>query len=124
MTHDEPSVSHDAPPELEISRSSAGSTVVLAIKGELDSARAPRLAAAINEALDARPERLLVDLCEVNFLDTTALSVLLSARRRTNNRGIAMRLACDDPTTLRLLDLTRVRGDFELYPTRDEALHT
>lgn len=99
-----------------------GAVAVLAVTGELDIARCPRLGVAINEALRTRPSALVVDLCGVTFADSTALALLLNARRRTQQQRIPLRLACNVPSTLQLLELTRLDRDFEVYPSRQAAL--
>jgi len=101
---------------------SAGDSAVVVVCGELDIARSPRLAAAINDVLRTKPAAVVIDLNQVDFVDSTALSVLLNARRRTLRQGIDLRLACEVRSTLRLLALTRLDNDFDVYPTRDAAL--
>ncbi len=107
---------------LAVNRLDIGPTAVLAVEGELDIAQAPAFGVSINEALRAGPPCLVIDLCEVAFLDSTGLAVLLNARRRTRRQGTKLKLVCDVESTLRLLPLTRLDRDFEVYPTLDEAL--
>jgi anti-sigma B factor antagonist len=99
-----------------------GDVVVLALSGELDIARTPRLRVAINEVLRARPAALVVDLCQVSFIDSTALALLLNAQRRATQHGIALRLACNVATTLELLKLTRLDREFETHKSRRAAI--
>jgi anti-sigma B factor antagonist len=95
---------------------------VLALGGELDIARTPRLRVAINEILRARPAGLVIDLCQVSFVDSTALALLLNAQRRATQLGIPLRLACNVATTLELLSLTRLDREFEVHRTRRAAI--
>lgn len=96
--------------------------VVLALSGELDIARTPRLRVAINEVLRARPSALVIDLCQVSFIDSTGLAQLLNAQRRATQQGIPLRLACNVATTLELLSVTRLDREFEIHPTRRAAI--
>ncbi|HWD64778.1 MAG TPA: STAS domain-containing protein [Solirubrobacteraceae bacterium] len=100
----------------------AGGVTVLALSGELDIARTPRLRVVINEILRTRPSGLVIDLCAVTFVDSTALALLLNAQRRATGQGIALQLACDVATTLELLSLTRLDREFEIHPSRPEAI--
>lgn len=95
---------------------------VLAIRGELDIVRTPRLQVAINETLRARPTALVIDLCAVTFIDSTALALLLNAQRRASHHGIPLQLACTDERTLGLLALTRLDREFQIQPSRREAV--
>lgn len=101
---------------------SRGGVVVLALSGELDIARTPRLRVAINEVLRARPAALVIDLCQVSFADSTALALLLNAQRRATQQGTPLRLACNVATTLELLTLTRLDREFEIHKSRRAAI--
>lgn len=95
---------------------------VLALRGELDIARTPRLQVAINEALRAHPRALVIDLCAVTFADSTALALLLNAQRRATQQGISLQLACNGQPTLDLLALTRLDREFQIHETRRGAV--
>jgi anti-sigma B factor antagonist len=105
-----------------VSRLDVGPATILTVRGELDIAQAPALGVCINEALRATPPCLVVDLCEVEFLDSTGLAVLLNARRRTRRLSMQLKIVCNVERTLRLLQLTRLDRDFDVYATLDEAL--
>jgi anti-sigma B factor antagonist len=110
-----------APDAIQVLQSSGG-IAVLALSGELDIARTPRLRVAINEVLRARPRAVVIDLCRVTFADSTALALLLNAQRRATQLGIELRLVCDVTTTLELLSLTRLDREFEIHSTRRAAI--
>jgi anti-anti-sigma factor len=76
--------------ELSIDRveSADGSTVVLALHGELDLASAGRLREAL-AALTA--ETVLIHLHDLSFMDSSGLAVLLDAKRRGDRRGRSVR---------------------------------
>jgi anti-anti-sigma factor len=106
----------------EITHRQFDGTSVLDVHGELDLAHAPALGVAVHQALGTTPSRLVIDLCGVTFVDPRGLSVLLSARRRARRVGVELRLACNVESTLRLLALTKLDRDFDVRPTRAEAL--
>ncbi len=109
-------------PPFEISRQDAGQATIVAVRGELDIAHAPKLGLALSEIVREHPALLVIDLCSVEFVDSTGLSVLLNIRRRSVRLGIELRLACDIPATLRLLALTKLDRDFDVYDTVAEAI--
>jgi anti-sigma B factor antagonist len=57
-----------------------GVTVVL-LQGELDVFNAPVLRATLEHECARRPERLVVDLTDVDLIDATALKTLVAAKR-------------------------------------------
>src|SRR6185436_17729320 len=54
-------------------------SVVLHLAGELDLYNADEVRAALSDALAQSPERIVVDMAEVEFVDSTALGVLIEA---------------------------------------------
>ena len=60
---------------------SVGTAVVIRLAGELDVYNADQVRAALTGAASAGPSRVVVDLGEVEFMDSTALGVLIEARR-------------------------------------------
>lgn len=111
-------------PQLDVALESlANGTSVVALRGELDVATIPSLDEALSAAAsEPGAPRVLLDLSEVTFVDSTALMRLLAALREIERRGGEMVLACDNPTVLRLFEITRTDETFEILPTRDRAL--
>jgi anti-sigma B factor antagonist len=61
-------------------------TVAIALDGELDLTSAEELDTAIREAEETDIGWIVVDLSDVSFIDSTGLSVLLHAKKRSNGR--------------------------------------
>jgi anti-sigma B factor antagonist len=57
------------------------------VRGEVDIYTAPRLKEAVVAALIPGVQSLAIDLSQVTLLDSTGLQVLMSAKRRTTERG-------------------------------------
>ena len=60
--------------------------VVVHLVGELDLYNAPQMRAALLELCSEQPERIVVDLAGVDFVDSTALGVLVEARTKLERR--------------------------------------
>lgn len=98
-------------------------TRVIALRGELDVATVGRLRAALAPIVeDETVVRVVVDLVEVTFIDSTGLMTLLNALRRLVRRSGRLVLACSNPTVLRLFEATRTDATFEIVATREQAL--
>jgi anti-anti-sigma factor len=67
--------------EFSIVTDDDGRRLLAAVRGELDLATAPQLEAVVLEALDAGG-RVLVDLHELDFMDSTGVRVLVAAHTR------------------------------------------
>jgi anti-sigma B factor antagonist len=97
-----------------------GATVV-SLAGELDLYNAEDVRAALLECCADEPARLVLDLADVTFIDSTALGVLIEARLRLADRE-AFRLAAPGLETRRSLEVSGLDKHFSVFDTVDEAL--
>ena len=98
-----------------------GSSVIVSLAGELDLYNAHALRETLIQCCDEGPERLVVDLSEVKFIDSTALGVLIEARTRMPNRR-GFLLAAPGLETRRALEISGLDRHFAVHPSLDEAL--
>ena len=98
--------------ELEIPDTDADGWTVVAASGEIDVAAAPMLREQLVTLLSAGTDHLVVDLEQVDFIDSTGLGVLVGALRRARAAGGDLRLVC---TNHRLLKVFAVTGLDEVF---------
>jgi anti-sigma B factor antagonist len=96
-------------------------SVIVSLAGELDLYNAPAVRAALLAECAAAPRLLVVDLGEVEFIDSTALGVLIEARRRLA-RAETFLLAAPGPETRRALRISGLDRHFAVHDTVDAAL--
>jgi anti-sigma B factor antagonist len=101
---------------------SDGATVVR-LAGELDLYNAHAVREALLAACEESPARLVVDLSDVSFIDSTALGVLIEARSRMSNRR-AFILAAPGLETRRALEVSGLDKHFAVHESLDDALGT
>ena len=97
------------------------SAVVVALAGELDLYNAHAVREALLELCAESPERLVVDLSAVKFIDSTALGVLIEARTRLPNRR-GFLLAAPGLETRRALEISGLDRHFSVHESLDKAL--
>lgn len=97
-------------------------TTVIAVSGEIHVSTAPEFSAALNDAIARGKTGLVLDLARVTFIDSTGLSVLLNGLRRVTRRDGRMAIVCQNPTVLRLFQVTKLDGTFDIHDTVDSAL--
>jgi anti-sigma B factor antagonist len=92
--------------------------LVVRLAGELDLYNVGEVSVALAQAAEQAPERLVVDLGEVDFLDSTALAALVEARR-----GLATQLllAAPRPDVRRALEVSGLAGHFDVRDSVDAA---
>jgi anti-sigma B factor antagonist len=107
------------PPVAGVERN--GGAVVVRLTGELDLYNAHEIREALLQECQLGPERLVVDLSEVKFIDSTALGVLIEARSKLPNRR-AFLLAAPALETKRALEISGLDRHFGVFETLDDAL--
>ena len=95
--------------------------VVVALAGELDLYNANDVREALVGVTAEEPARLVVDLAEVTFIDSTALGVLVEARSRMPNRR-AFLLAAPGMETKRALEISGLDKHFSVHDSVDQAI--
>jgi anti-sigma B factor antagonist len=80
--------------------------VLITARGEIDRSTASRLSDALRRATFGATGSITVDMCEVTFMDSSGVSVLLNAVRRLTRRGRRMSLVCPRGELLRLFELS------------------
>jgi anti-anti-sigma factor len=98
------------------------STRVIAVRGEIHVSTAPEFSTRLNEAISAGMASVVIDLSEVGFIDSTGLSVLLNGLRRVTRANGSLALVVNNPTVLRLFEITKLDTTFDIKQTRAEAL--
>jgi anti-sigma B factor antagonist len=110
-------------PHFEMSSESRDDTThLIHVKGEIHVSTAPEFAARLDEAIATDASAVVLDLTEVEFIDSTGLTVLLNGLRSVTLRGGRLAMAISNPTVLRLFEITRLDSTFDIEPTVDHAL--
>lgn len=112
MTHDELSI--------DLKTDSDG-TLVFKLRGSLDLATSPTVRAALSEATEKGNRHLVVDLTQLEFLDSTGLGALIGAHRRAVEHNGSLRLVVGEGPIERLLEITGLIRIFSVYHSLDDA---
>lgn len=108
-------------PGFSIERIDLADACVLVVHGDLDLVYAAKLAVAAGDAL-RRCRRLVIDLRSAEFVDSSGLAALMNVKRRTTRANGELALACDVPSTLRLLATTRLDRTLDVHQTVEQAI--
>lgn len=95
---------------------------VITVAGEIHVSTAPGFSEQLNASIRDDSPTVVLDLTDVDFIDSTGLSVLLNGLRRVTRQQGRMVLVATNPTVLRLFEITRLDSTFDIRSTRDEAL--
>ena len=98
-----------------------GDARVVKLGGELDLYNAPQVRQALTDACADLPARVVVDLSEVDDIDSTGLGVLIEGRMQLGNRR-AFLLAAPGLETRRALKISGLDRHFTVHESVSEAL--
>lgn len=96
-----------------------GGLATVSVSGDLDMVTVARLRESVDEATRARPDKLVLDLSAVTFLDSAGLGALVTAHHR---RDTTTRIVANTPETLRPIQITGLDTLLHVFPTREEAV--
>jgi anti-sigma B factor antagonist len=101
---------------------SADGADVLAVSGEIDIASSSRLIPALNDVVVKGEGPVIVDLSDVEFMDSTGLALLLNALRRVTRRGHGFAVVCPAGPVRRVFEVTDMVDTLKVHSTREAAL--
>ncbi len=102
--------------ELKISSRSQDGVAVVTVGGEVDLYTAPQLRNELVGALEEGARRLVVDMSRTEFCDSTGISVLLSAMKRSRDKGGDLEIAAPKPAVMKVLEVTGLDEVFTIHP--------
>ena len=89
---------------------------VVALAGELDLATAPTLVELLESLCERRVPSVVLDLADLEFCDSSGLSVLVHGRRAAEEQGTQLVLRAPPPAIRSLLEITSL--SYLLEPAR------
>jgi anti-sigma B factor antagonist len=95
---------------------------VLPLKGEIDLHVSPSVTASLNEMIEKKPKRLVVDLSDVSYIDSAGLAELIQAMQKVEGYGGKFMLAGLQETVRSIFEISRLDQVFQIFPDADAAL--
>jgi anti-anti-sigma factor len=97
-----------------------GTAAIVQLAGELDLYNADEIRTALAAVIAAGPERVVVEMSQVEFIDSTALGVLIEARSKLGRGGLV--LATPQIATRRALQVSGLDRHLPIHDSVDAAL--
>jgi anti-sigma B factor antagonist len=99
-----------------------GKAHVVAVTGEVDLFTAPEFKQRVMAPIAAGVDRVIVDLTETTFIDSSSLGALIGAHRRLQQRGGRLVVACDTEAIVKTFRITGLDGVFTIVNSVQTAL--
>ena len=97
-------------------------THVIEVEGEVDFYTAPEFKQRLTGVIDSGKTRLVVDLSNATFIDSTTLGVLVGSAKRLRPEGGALAVVCTAPSIRKNFEITGLDRVLAVHSTRDDAL--
>ena len=112
----------DRPPRVfEIAEQDLDGAPGVVVRGEVDVSSLPQLTEALDAAIRASEGAFVVDLTDLDFLDSSGLSALMRARALLGQADRQLAVVCPPGPVRRLFALAGVSDLLFLYETRADA---
>ena len=114
-------MSDQAPSAFDIVEYDSGNVPGLTVRGELDMASGPQFERAVDTAIRGSVGAFVLDLCDLEFLDSSGLSVVLRARAMLARDDRALAIVCPPGSVRRLMEMAGVADLLFLYDSRADV---
>ena len=120
----EPTQPIDTRTKLVPSARREGRAVVASVRGEIDLHNSPEIRKALLNVLvvDPIPQRLVLNLEQVPYMDSSAIAVLVETLRKVQRGGGKVYLTNLQPRVKGLLEIARLNSIFVIAASEEEAL--
>ena len=95
---------------------------VLPLKGEIDLHVSPVVTASLTAMIEKKPERVVIDLSDVTYIDSAGLAALIQAMQKVEDYGGKFLLAGLQETVRSIFEISRLDQVFRIFPDTDTAL--
>ena len=95
---------------------------VLPLKGEIDLHVSPSVTGLLNAMIEKKPERLVVDLSSVTYIDSAGLAALIEGMQKVEAYSAKFLLAGLQETVRSIFEISRLDQVFQIFPDVDAAL--
>ena len=108
--------------DLTLSTREVGGRTVVAVGGEIDVYTAPKLRDTITELVAAGVYDIVIDMEQVEFLDSTGLGVLVGGLKKVRAHEGSLQLVCNQDRLLKIFRITGLAKVFTIHASADAAL--
>ena len=100
----------DTPPPFRLELEPHRATIIVTAHGEIDIATAGEVGAKLREVMEAGFERVVLDLREVSFIDSSGLRAVIEARAGSTEAEVEFALIPGPESVQRLFEVTGTRA--------------
>lgn len=110
--------------DLKIEVEEKDGAVLLKLNGEVDVYTAPKLKSRLVDLVDQGKFKIIVDLEEVDFMDSSGLGVLVGGLKRVRSHDGSIALVCTQENILKIFRITGLVKVFPIFENQDQAIQS
>ena len=107
---------------MDLQLQSIDKITVIKISGRVDTYTVPALREQLNNANSNKPTFLLIDLTDVNFVDSSGLATFVQGMRFCRENGGDLCLCSPQQSVRMIFELTRLDKAIDIYSNEAEAI--
>lgn len=107
---------------IKVSTETMDGATVIAPEGDIDLAHSPALRNSLRQAQSAKPARLIVDLGQVDYMDSSGVATLVEALQIARRNNTRMVLCGMKDRVRSIFEIARLDTVFTIAPSREAAL--
>lgn len=96
--------------------------VVLAPNTDIDMSRSPELRAMLRQEMSGDTHKVIVDLDDVQYMDSSGLATLVEAMRNAGGASLKLVICNMNPKVSAIFEIARLDSFFSIVDSRDEAI--
>ena len=108
--------------DLQIKVRKLGDIAVIELNGEVDAYTCSRLRETIIEAIENGADNLVVDMKEVDYIDSSGLGTLVGGLKRVSERQGVIAIVCTNPQIRKVFDIPGLVKVFPIFSAEEDAI--
>ena len=108
--------------EIRVESEAIGDAVVVRPMGEIDLSRAPSLRVQLAELQRRRPAKLIIDLEEVPYMDSSGVATLVEAMQTARRSNTRLLLCAMQDKVRSIFEIARLDMVFDIVDSREDAM--
>ena len=112
---------NEHPPGFAVEALSLSGAPGVSVRGEVDISTASQLTEALDAAIRGSAGAFVIDLCDVEFMDSSGINALVRARALLGREERALAVVCPPGPARRIFEIAGIADLFALFASREDA---
>lgn len=108
--------------KLKVTTESVGGATVIVPAGDIDMTASPIFRQELRRAADSMPQRLVIDLAKVPYMDSSGVATLVEAMQAARRNKTRLVLCGLTDRVRSIFAIAKLETLFTITPSRDDAL--